>query len=380
MIRLPLFIVGVVLHFAVPALGHDVSLTRVRACLESSGRFQVDLIYDVDAYVLGIRPEHVTPSDVETLNAMSLEEIEERLDELRNLVARRVRLRFDDRKTAFEITFPRIDPVVVDPSGVTSWPDECHGRSIGRVIRLHGDVPQGAEQFVFWASRSYGNIIFEFVTPAGMLISQQLLEKGSRSRPIEFRREQEPAGLLSIARDYVVLGFEHILPEGLDHILFVLGLFLLSTKFKPLLWQVTAFTLAHTATLALSTYDVIRLSPSIVEPLIALSIAYVAIENICTSKLHAWRPAVVFAFGLLHGMGFAGVLEGLGLPEHRVAAALVSFNVGVELGQLAVIGLAFLAVGWFRERRWYRARVVVPSSVAIAAVGLFWSVERVGLI
>jgi hypothetical protein len=183
-----------------------------------------------------------------------------------------------------------------------------------------------------------------------------------------------------VVRDYVVLGFEHIIPEGLDHILFVLGLFLLSTKMGPLLWQVSAFTLAHTVTLACATYGVIQLAPSIVEPLIALSIAYVAIENVCTSKLHAWRPIVVFVFGLLHGLGFSGVLQELGLPPGRVATALVSFNVGVELGQLAVIALAFLVVGWFRHRPWFRRRIVIPLSLAIAAVGLYWSLERVGLV
>jgi hypothetical protein len=180
-----------------------------------------------------------------------------------------------------------------------------------------------------------------------------------------------------VLRQYVVLGFTHILPKGLDHIAFVLGLFLLGTALRPLLVQVTAFTLAHTITLALTIYGVVSLPSSVVEPLIAVSIVYVAVENILTPRLTPWRPVVVFAFGLLHGMGFAGVLGELGLPRSEHLTALVAFNVGVELGQLAVIGGAFLLVGLrFRRRPWYRRRVVVPASAAIALLGLYWALER----
>ncbi|HMQ14684.1 MAG TPA: HupE/UreJ family protein, partial [Phycisphaerae bacterium] len=181
----------------------------------------------------------------------------------------------------------------------------------------------------------------------------------------------------AVAWQFLLLGFEHILPEGVDHILFVLGLYLLSPRLRPLLWQVTAFTVAHTATLALSMYGVVSLPARVVEPLIALSIVYVAVENLVTQELKWWRPMAVFGFGLLHGLGFAGVLTELAPPRSEFVAALVSFNVGVELGQLAVIGLALLLTGWWRGREWYRGRIVKPASLAIAAVALFWTVERV---
>jgi hydrogenase/urease accessory protein HupE len=182
----------------------------------------------------------------------------------------------------------------------------------------------------------------------------------------------------STIHQYLWLGFTHILPNGLDHILFVLGLFLLSTKLKPVLTQVTAFTVAHSITLGLTMYGLVSVSPRIVEPMIALSIAYVAIENLTTSRLHPWRVAIVFAFGLLHGMGFAGVLKELGLPRSQFFTALLSFNIGVEAGQLAVIATAFLLVAWWAHMRpWYRNRVVVPASVVIAATGIFWMVQRV---
>ena len=127
----------------------------------------------------------------------------------------------------------------------------------------------------------------------------------------------------------------------------------------------------HPLTLALSIYGVVRLSPRIVEPLIALSIVYVAVENVLTDRLRPSRVAVVFCFGLLHGLGFAGVLSQIGLPRSEFLTALLSFNVGVEGGQLAVIAVAFLAVGLlWSSKPWYRHWIVVPASLLIAAVGL----------
>ncbi|HXU44619.1 MAG TPA: HupE/UreJ family protein, partial [Thermoanaerobaculia bacterium] len=164
---------------------------------------------------------------------------------------------------------------------------------------------------------------------------------------------------------------------GVDHILFVLGLFLLSLRLRPLLLQVTAFTVAHTLTLGLAMLGWVHLSSRIVEPLIAVSIVYVAVENLFARELKRSRVALVFCFGLLHGLGFAGVLSELGLPRSEFVPALLSFNAGVELGQLSVLAGAFLLVGALRSRPWYRLRVVVPASLAIAAVGMYWAIERV---
>ena len=192
---------------------------------------------------------------------------------------------------------------------------------------------------------------------------------------------------------YMPVGFDHILPKGLDHILFVLGLFFLSTKMGPLLWQVSAFTLAHTVTLALGALGIVNLPGSIVEPLIAASIVYVAVENLFMRGLNKWRPMLVFCFGLLHGLGFASVLGEFGLPEAQFIPALIGFNVGVELGQLTVIacaalvlaGCAYLArhSGLAPEEEpagsypvMFRA-VSIPGSLLIAVVGAYWSVERV---
>jgi hypothetical protein len=176
---------------------------------------------------------------------------------------------------------------------------------------------------------------------------------------------------------YLRLGFRHIVPEGTDHILFVLGLFFLGITWRKLIAQTSVFTVAHATTLFLSTYGIFRLPSRYVEPAIALSIAFIAIENVFRPRLGPGRLAIVFGFGLIHGLGFASSLSDVPFPKHDFIVALLGFNFGVDAGQLFVIGLAFLAVGWFRNRPWFRARIAVPCSLAIAAVGLFWAVQRI---
>src|SRR5438874_2016251 len=144
---------------------------------------------------------------------------------------------------------------------------------------------------------------------------------------------------------YLKLGYEHILPLGFDHILFVLSLFLLSPKLKSIVWQSTAFTVAHSVTLGLAMYGVISPPSSVIEPLISLSIMFVALENIFSPKLKPTRIGLVFLFGLVHGLGFASSLGQMGLPQNAYLTSLLLFNLGVEFGQLTVILLAFFLVG-----------------------------------
>lgn len=197
---------------------------------------------------------------------------------------------------------------------------------------------------------------------------------------VEFDAERSIGSTVAL---YVSIGVRHILPDGLDHILFVLAIFLASVRFRALLIQVSAFTVAHTATLALAASGVITPSGSIVEPLIALTIAFVAIENVFFSDMTKWRPAIVFGFGLIHGLGFAGFFGELGLPSGQFWSALIGFNVGVEIGQIAVIACAAL-IGLFVRRRLhdssgtrqYRRFVVLPGSALIGITGLYWAIER----
>ncbi len=203
-----------------------------------------------------------------------------------------------------------------------------------------------------------------------------LLAEGAAAHSVNYALEHAPVG--EVVWFYSELGFRHIIPLGIDHILFVMALCLLSTKISTILWQATAFTAAHSITLALSMKNIIVLPAAVVEPIIALSIAFVAIENMLLKKLMPGRILVVFVFGLIHGLGFASALNEIGLPVGKFYTSVIAFNVGVEVGQVAVIAAMFaLMILPLRNKPWYRKRVVYPVSVLIALVALYWTVQRV---
>ena len=174
---------------------------------------------------------------------------------------------------------------------------------------------------------------------------------------------------------FIKAGFEHIIPQGLDHILFVLGLFFSTLKLRSLILQVTAFTFAHSITLALAALGFVKLQLSVVEPLIFLSIVWVAFENTFFKKTTKWRPLVVFTFGLLHGLGFATLLTQYGLPKDNFISLLLAFNVGVEFGQFAVLLAAFILIRLIYLKTEYKNQLKIPASILIGCTGLFWFIE-----
>ena len=177
---------------------------------------------------------------------------------------------------------------------------------------------------------------------------------------------------------YLKLGYQHIMPYGVDHILFVVSLCLLSTNIKTIFWQATAFTVAHSITLALSMKNMIVAPGAVVEPIIALSIVFVAIENMLLTTLKPWRIAIVFLFGLIHGMGFASSLNEIGLPADKFFTSVLAFNIGVELGQVTIITAMFvLIIIPLRNKTWYRYGVVYSLSAIIAIIAGYWTVQRV---
>ncbi len=302
------------------------------------------------------------------MRALSAEELNVHIERLRGIFEERVQIRIDGVTARATLSFPQHGTPAADEAVTV----------LGLTARFEGRLPEDATALTIQAARSLPPIYLTIVDQRHGRTDQQVLPRGAESAPhrLDLGGPAAPPSRMRTAMQYLALGFWHIIPEGPDHILFVLGLFLLSPRPRPLLWQITAFTAAHTVSLALSSLGVIALSPAIVEPLIALSIAYVAVENLFTRELTPWRPLVVFGFGLLHGMGFAGVLGALGLPERDFLTALLSFNLGVEAGQLGVILGAFLTLGWFRHRTWYRLWATVPLSLVIALVGLYWFVDR----
>ena len=183
---------------------------------------------------------------------------------------------------------------------------------------------------------------------------------------------------VDVALIYLKLGFTHIVPYGYDHILFVVGLFLLNPKLKAVITQATAFTVAHSITLGLAMSGHIKPLPSVVEPIIAISIMFVAVENMLITELKPWRILVVFLFGLIHGLGFASALSELGLPTNDFFSSLIMFNIGVELGQISIILFMYFAIAkWFSKEKWYRSRIVLPLSTVIAVIAFYWTIQRI---
>ncbi|MCK4861396.1 MAG: HupE/UreJ family protein [Rhodobacteraceae bacterium] len=243
-------------------------------------------------------------------------------------------------------------------------------------LKIKGKIPAGAQELTFGWSENLGPLIVRVTTPEGEDGYSAYLQSGQLTDPISVIGVTQQSGL-SVFANYIAIGFEHIIPKGLDHILFVVGLFLLSTQMRPLLWQISSFTLAHTISLAMGMLGWVTVPPAIVEPLIAASIVYVSIENVFMSGLSRWRPYVVFGFGLLHGLGFAGVLTEVGFVQSQFVSGLIGFNIGVELGQLTVIALCFALFGaWFGRKSWYRAVITIPLSLGVAAIGAYWLIER----
>jgi hypothetical protein len=337
------------------AHSHEAERTRVSIAFEQDGRFVLDVANDplwmllrLETFAGGRVPEGLTP-----------EQRDARLAQLGSVFADRIVLFVDGHEV-------RADSVeYLPPSTLESL----------ATFRLTGRMPRAASTLRWLYGIVADPYPLEIRQPDGST-AIEWIHGTNWSGTIDLTRSFTRPTRLEIARQYLYLGYTHILPKGLDHVLFVLGIFLLSPRVKPMLLQVTAFTIAHSITLGLSIYGVVSLPSRIVEPLIALSIAYVAIENLVTRELTPWRLALGFMFGLLHGLGFAGVLRELGLPRDEFLTGLLTFNLGVEGGQLTVLAIASVVVLPFVKRGWYRHRVVMPASIMIAAIGVYWTVTR----
>jgi hydrogenase/urease accessory protein HupE len=338
----------------IAASAHEIGTSRVSVQFKDGRTYDIAVVTDasaladkLEASTGGTAPANPDPAAFRAL-----------LMNFETAFRQRVKVTFDGAEVHPAITYSIAPPV--DAMSATA-----------ATIHLTGEIPTGARNFSWtfgWTFASYALKIRN---------STEWLEGGQASAPFALASMVQSISRLSTALLYLKLGFTHIVPLGLDHMLFVLGIYLLSGRARTVLLQVSAFTVAHSITLGLSMYGLVNVSPKIVEPMIAISIAYVAIENIFLSELKSWRIALVFGFGLLHGMGFAGALKELGLPRSEFLTALLTFNVGVEAGQLAVIGTAFVLVGWYCSRRvWYRSRIVVPASAAIACTAIYWTIQR----
>lgn len=372
--------------FSADARAHEVEPT-IGDLTVAQGQAELVLRINLEAFIAGIDLDAVSDTNdaenaagYDALRAMSGEDIRARTPALLDMWNDLPLVSVDGEPVELESQSIRVpDDVDIELSRVSEWV-------------LSGAVAQDAQ-----------NVTVSWPDGGGAMVLRQqgveapftgYLAGGETSAEISLTGGDAMSASQALI-SYIPVGFDHILPQGLDHILFVLGLFLLSTRWGPLLWQVTAFTLAHTVTLALGATGCVSIPGSIVEPLIAASIVYVAVENIFMRGLSKWRPLIVFGFGLLHGLGFASVLGEFGLPDGQFIPALIGFNVGVELGQLTVIALAALLI-WLSVRAAEAAKidgeegavrsypvmfraVSVTGSLLIAIIGAWWVIERVFL-
>lgn len=348
----------------------------VEVSVYSSAEVEVEIRASIEALLTGINAQYKNTKDAPTaveydeLRVMDASQLKKRFVIFQQQMLDQIKLNANDKNVELSLI-----SVKIPEPGYTKVPRIS-------VILLKGSIDTDTKNMQWYYPERFGDNAVRVrqvdrVNEKWHWSQWQWLRNDEASEPFSLEAIFTRAPISETIWSYMVVGFEHIVPMGTDHILFILGLFLFSIKMRPLLWQVTMFTIAHTLTLGLSMNGVINLPSNIVEPLIALSIAYVGIENIFAKQLHKSRLALVFMFGLLHGLGFAGVLSDFGMPDSDFVTALISFNVGVELGQLAVITLAFLCVGiWFKQCAWYRKRVIIPGSMAITIIGLFWTIER----
>jgi hypothetical protein len=369
---------------AKPVSAHEVLPTIADLATTPEGRVTLEMRINLEAFLAGIDLDVVEDTDAADAAAD--------YDSLRALPAEEVLARVPDLVAGWS-AHPLLEAgAPLDLRLVDAQVPEDLDLELPRItiLSLAADLPEGAQAITLnWPAGSGALVLRQ----QGVAAPFTGYVDGGQSSPAIALAGGDAQTAGEAFWSYVPVGFDHILPKGLDHILFVLGLFFLSTNWRPLLFQVTAFTLAHTVTLALGALGLVTIPGSIVEPLIAASIVYVAVENVFMRGLSRWRPLVIFGFGLLHGLGFASVLGEFGLPEDQFIPALIGFNVGVEIGQLTVIALAALLLAFCVQLAkrselspaelpvgsypvMFRA-VSIPASLVIALIGAYWTVERV---
>lgn len=259
-------------------------------------------------------------------------------------------------------------------NGIAIW----QGKRSGAAATVQIDAP------LFTDQKTGGTVVTLF--KGGLAVGEALVNADHPTASIDtaatgsadYDKATPRSSAAMVVARFVREGVLHIL-LGPDHILFILGLLLLGGGLKQLLKVVTAFTLAHSVTLTLAATGTFILPSRLVEPLIALSIVAVAAENLRPhDKAQDWRPWLAFGFGLIHGFGFAGVLAEVSLPRETLGWALAAFNIGVEMGQAAIVLIAAPTLALLAQwRPRFGQRLVFNGSLAVAAMGAFWFVQRI---
>lgn len=362
------------LMIATKAFAHEIGSTRVSILIQEDRTYQVEILTDATALAEKLQasvpnspPIDDCPTCLQSLFAGSEERFRQRVE-----------VAFDAQEARPAISWavaPGLDALT--PALAT--------------IRLSGAIPPEARHLTWSYGWTFATYALQVQRAAAEAAVTEWLEGGQTSTPYTLASPTPPLDRLDTAWRYLGLGFTHILPLGVDHILFLLALLLPSVMWwengrwrpAPVLRKVlletagivTAFTLAHSLTLSLAVFQVVNLPSRLVESVIAFTVLLAALNNLFPLvTTQRWRLA--FVLGLIHGFGFAGVLWELGLPTDALVLALACFNLGVEAGQLAIVALV-LPLAFVLRRTWLYQRLALPlGSTAVALLALVWCLER----
>jgi HupE / UreJ protein len=340
---------------------HELGTTRVDVSFPSDRAYAVAITTDASALLARLEVARHEPRS----NPDSAEAYQQRFDRFCEDVRPHVTLTFNGVPAVFRAScvVDGLDAAAGDPS------------ALGVTVTLTGIVPDGVDSLRWRYDLTAA--AYTLATPGRGGAVTLLLEGGEESPDLAVTRGPAPPSRGQALRTDFVLGFTQILPRGLEQVLFLVGVFFVSRRRRAPLWMVAAFIVPHATVLAVASADVVSVPPALVEPLVALSIAYISLENLMTSELKAWRVALIVGCGLLHAVDAAGVPD-RALLHAMSPAGLAAFNLGVEAGQLSVVGLALAVTGRHTPRsESFNRLFVVPAASLTALAGLIWTIESV---
>ena len=344
---------------------------------ETPDQLSIDLTFSAEAFLAGIDLSTISDTDDSAKSGL--------YDEFRAMPPDILADRIKSSSAALAATFTVMAagrPLPLELAAIDVADEDDLSLSRDTKLRLRSSFPKAGEAIAIQWQPAMGALLIRQMGTGGDPEYSDYLPNGGESQAFMLS-DARPVPLGSVIGKYIHSGIIHIVPAGLDHILFVVGLLAYGLSARGLIFQISLFTVAHTITLAAASLGWINISGSIVEPLIALSIAWIGVENMIrtSGRVAITRSSVVFVFGLLHGLGFASVLADFGLPQSAYIVGLLSFNLGVEIGQLIIVVPIFLMLRALKltDRR-FRRGFQIPVSTIISAIGLFWFVERVGIL
>ena len=362
--------------FSIGAISHEIRPSIADYKIEENILY-FDIRLNAELILSGIDASNITDTNSSPLSAtyddlrsLTRENLKILLIESWDDIQSKINLNINDVSTKFELVDINIEA------------NRDFEISRDSILYLKYELDEDDEFLTFKWSEKYGPIIIREINELKKEddLYTEYLQAGLQTDKIFIKSENTQSIFKSII-NYFILGIQHIIPKGLDHILFIVGLFFFSVTLRPLLIQVTMFTIAHSITLIFVSVSYINVNPLIVEPIIALSIAYVGIENIFKQYVKEYlRYIIIFFFGLLHGLGFALVLSDIGYQSSKLILNLISFNLGIEAAQIFIILFLYILLGIkFSNKKYYRYIFQVPVSLFIALVGIYWFFERINM-